>query len=203
VRRFLGPIALVCAVAWVLLAVVCVKSYFQPDSLSWSWLAEHHVYSSHGAIYHLSQVNRRWRGSGNQGTYYTPTYFQMTPTGWSAESAPLPKWPSWSHEDPPFYFEPPLVRPIAGISYGCFMDLGPPMTSYIRTQSSIPYWLPLAVTGVFPVLWFLRRRRRWRDRPGFCRACGYDLRATPERCPECGAEQARKFQVGAGEVKVQ
>ncbi len=53
----------------------------------------------------------------------------------------------------------------------------------------LPYWL-LATISAVPLLLLapgLRRARRTRRRQrlGLCLRCGYDLRASPERCPEC------------------
>ena len=43
----------------------------------------------------------------------------------------------------------------------------------------------LIVTTVLGLLWW-RRARRVKRLSGHCLSCGYDLRASPDRCPECG-----------------
>lgn len=51
----------------------------------------------------------------------------------------------------------------------------------------LPHWFLIILSTFLPILW-LRRTviRRWRNFTGCCPICGYDLCATPERCPECG-----------------
>jgi hypothetical protein len=51
----------------------------------------------------------------------------------------------------------------------------------------VPGWFATTLSGVLPAIWVVKwRRRRPRWGSGLCKGCGYDLRATPLRCPECG-----------------
>jgi hypothetical protein len=56
------------------------------------------------------------------------------------------------------------------------------------TRSVYEIFLPHWALTVLPLLWTVIRWSRHRRRAATCCiACGYDLRATPDRCPECGA----------------
>jgi hypothetical protein len=55
---------------------------------------------------------------------------------------------------------------------------------YIR--AAIPYWFAFMVLMLAPALRIVLFFKSPRPEPGHCKICGYDLRATPNQCPECG-----------------
>lgn len=64
---------------------------------------------------------------------------------------------------------------------------GPDRQSQYRLECRIGLIaLPLFCFTAPPLFMLLKLVRRRRNGAGLCRNCGYDLRATPDRCPECG-----------------
>ena len=51
-----------------------------------------------------------------------------------------------------------------------------------------PYWFVVSLAATLPAIEARRQVRRRRRGPDVCKQCGYDLRATRQRCPECGTE---------------
>ena len=94
-------------------------------------------------------------------------------------SIPVPRW---------FFAGDPLgaVAPSGVLGFDVdWDDLG--RGSPCRVD--IPIWF-IAVLLAIPPAIALRRSLRRRRHTGAGPRCGYDLRATPERCPECGTAVA-------------
>jgi hypothetical protein len=104
--------------------------------------------------------------------------------------------PRWGHElypsDTNYRLRPPISeRRILGFQFDAGTITPPPMIQGIPpmdyTAIVIPDWALVLCLGFLPArraAAFFKNRRRVLE--GHCKACGYDLRATPDRCPECG-----------------
>ncbi len=126
-------------------------------------------------------------------------------------SNPRGQYP-WSALEVPFSEVPPFlpILPddwlLLGVGFGAlhigkayFGPVPNPETppakgcTYVTSQHvaiAIPLWPIMALTGVIPLIDLIRgplRRHRRRKR-GLCETCGYDLRGSPGRCPECGRQ---------------
>jgi hypothetical protein len=105
---------------------------------------------------------------------------EMRPAeGWHAESSELRPMTStrgtrlWAYF---FNRNPPFKTTLLGVSGVC--------NEWVLI---FPHWLVAIALALLP----LARTIRWvfrhgRSTAGHCKQCGYDLRATPDRCPECG-----------------
>ena len=64
-------------------------------------------------------------------------------------------------------------------------DLFPP-PRFNAFGVAVPLWAIILAASVILVVGITRRARRASPGGLTCRQCGYDLRASPSRCPECG-----------------
>jgi hypothetical protein len=104
--------------------------------------------------------------------------------GRSFTSRPRPPGPSVS----PFTPEgSPAIVQWFGLDYLARDQSRPFFGNLSFRRIIVPMWLVALVTALPPLsVVVLRARRARRGALGLCPACGYDLRATPTKCPECG-----------------
>lgn len=97
----------------------------------------------------------------------------------------------WYYRAPELELFPDVeVRDFAGFSYHCRDRY---VSNYLNATTDspigigVPHWFLMGCCAAGLVVSVIRvRRGAWLSRHGYCRHCGYDLRASPERCPECG-----------------
>jgi hypothetical protein len=77
---------------------------------------------------------------------------------------------------------PPTPSPAAARTW--------PRNGPLLRAVALPFWLPTLLAAILPARFIIARirthRRRLQTLNGLCPTCDYDLRATPDRCPECG-----------------
>jgi hypothetical protein len=98
--------------------------------------------------------------------------------------------------------DPHLVAPGA-FYFAHTIDLGNTTISFFRLAPvqiskgievwAVPFWLIALLLAGYPIVVASRKLyAARRSNHGLCHSCGYDLRATPDRCPECGTIPTKK-----------
>jgi hypothetical protein len=116
-------------------------------------------------------------------TFMSARRSDVTEQEWNLKPTPLSWFPG-----APFGKPPAVSVRFAGVSYDrdeFVIRFAKPTTVQVWKLPIWPICLLLAVAPAARVIRVVRWRRR--ASTGCCRACGYDMRATPERCPECGS----------------
>jgi hypothetical protein len=166
----------------VLVTIVWVRSYWRSDALSYHGIqGQRFVQSARGLLV---------VGGDNLGSPRR----RLAANSWSARGMAGPEW--WSRMGFGYRRE---TTPTATLPAETVASFATPLPRTLVTRwVSLPLWALALLTGILPLgrLRSMLRQRRRVDGVR-CLACGYDLRATPERCPECGTVPAAIGQAAA------
>jgi hypothetical protein len=153
-----------------------VRSYWLVDRIDFDRVGRSFEIRTHDHTLFAQWTSRPYRPAGwetTKPTYSTPFSESIRPQHLVYPPASgIPDAYQWLG----FFLEPTYHQTPGDLVYDCwFTDVG------------IPYYFLFALTVLPPCLWAKRRyQNRRRKGLNLCRSCGYDLRATPDRCPECG-----------------
>jgi hypothetical protein len=205
-RKFFTLAAGVSAVLCALAVGMWVRSYFRVDSVirfrperRWTTLWIDHrtmVTFESGPVYEADSFLGGLRllyvySDGSYDRTLWPSWIAFRPGEPAIDPLAAPVVPEWiDHTRAGFAIE---RRPVPAIDYnappGSSVSMPP---AYVTHGVYTPWWFWAGLFAVPPTSWLrLRRRAAGRRRRGLCPDCGYDLRATPDRCPECGAVPAK------------
>jgi hypothetical protein len=85
------------------------------------------------------------------------------------------------------YGHVPFSHQLGPFAYGRANATNPAFVIATGHTIMFPHWLLLLLFALPPALSYRRfRRQRFRAANALSLRCGYDIRATPTRCPECG-----------------
>jgi hypothetical protein len=162
------------------MAVLWARSYWISDEWAWSHRVSPRV------------LDKKW-GSGESGEdveyFYGNDDFFITGRGSFALSRQEWFLPADEGKDGWKHYREAAIDIRANSRFG-FGYSRTQVRSYGRkvfwTNFFFPPWSVVLMTSALPGMWLGGRIRRRRGLFGSCTVCGYDLRATPDRCPECG-----------------
>ena len=178
-RRGLHLLALCSITSLLLCLTTCalwVRSYFVSDWIGRIHYApgvpneDHHAY----LIVNRGAVTLNWGGD-------------------PAANFPLVRW-TWERRPADNYFhwfagDAPAPFPAIGIGWDKQRRIiTGEYDASVFVKLELPAWLFAIATVFFASLNKWTRRHGYAD--GLCPVCGYDLCATPQRCPECGTSIA-------------
>jgi hypothetical protein len=195
--RLLNLLTVLSLLLCVAVATLWVRSRTAFDHVKWRYAVEATRGERQERSLHALSVRGRLF-IGNSQELYTPY------PPWEGWTSPLPRpgvsWvasryrPGWANAE--LDVSESFERYPAWRALGCgavrmltITNHGGPDRRF--EAAAVPHWVPAAASAVLPLSRFVvSLRRRGRRRSGLCAACGYDLRATPGRCPECGTMAA-------------